>query len=72
MEDQDVVDRAADALGFDPVANAERAKQQNQHAASKVRQAALQRQTDGQTRGTDGGHERGRFDTDHRRDADDQ
>ncbi|MOA26642.1 hypothetical protein D3C78_1474510 [compost metagenome] len=72
MEDLDAVDRTGHTLGFDPVADAERAKQQDQHATGEVRQAALQGQANRQAGGTDGGDERSGFHTDHRSDADDQ
>ncbi len=72
MEDLDRIDGTADALRLDPLTNAERAEQQDQHAAGEVRQAALQCQADGQTRGADHSDERGGFDPDHRCHADQQ
>ncbi|MNH29910.1 hypothetical protein D3C79_901680 [compost metagenome] len=72
MEDLDAVDGTGNTLGFDPVAEAEWTEQQDQHATGKVGQAALQRQTDGQARGTNGSNKRGGFDADHRGYADHQ
>ncbi|KAI3478022.1 hypothetical protein L1887_60074 [Cichorium endivia] len=72
VEDLDAVHGTADTLRLDPVAQAERTEQQDQHAAGEVRQAALQGQADGQAGSTDGGDERGGFHADHRGHADEQ
>ena len=72
MKDLDAVDGTGSALGFDPVTNAERTEQQNQHAAGEVRQAALQGQADGQGGGTNRGNERRGCHADHRGHVDHQ
>ncbi|MNP26995.1 hypothetical protein D3C76_1198810 [compost metagenome] len=72
VEDLDAVDRTGHTLGFDPVTQAERTEQQDQHTTGEVRQAALQGQTDGQAGSTDSGDKRGGLDADHRGNTDHQ
>jgi len=72
MEDLNRIDSACYALGFDPLADPNRAEQQDQHAAGEVRQAALQGQTNGQAGSTDHGDERSGFHPDHRSHTDQQ
>ncbi|MCY1178467.1 hypothetical protein D9M73_188160 [compost metagenome] len=72
MENLDAVDSTGDTLSLDPVADAKRTEQQNQHATGEVRQAALQGQANGQACRTNRRHKRSGFHTDHRGHADDQ
>ena len=71
-EDLDFANGAGYALRLDEVAHAKGSKQQDQHAPGEVGQAALQRESDRQSRCAEHRNEGGGCDADHRRHADQQ